>query len=571
MAALAWLLVWGPVHADTVAVVVSGVDGDLLTNARAFLDIVAAQSTEDLTPARIALLHRRAPEQVRRALEPLGYYGARVEAALTRDGEAWTARYQVTPGEPARVQTVDLHVTGPGAHLEEFAAARERFPLAPGDVLVHTRYEAGKRPFLAAAAELGFLDAGFTHHRVVVDAAGRAATVTLHFATGPRYRFGPVTFTGSNLREDLLRRYLTFREGDPYQAAGLVALQTVLNDSRYFARVAVDPRREEAREEAIPVAVTLADNRRDRYRFGIGLGTDTGPRASVGWQRRQVNRRGHRAAADLQVSSRATRLEGEYTLPLARPASEALTFSARAADETSDSRESRALRLGVSRAETRGRWRETRTLAYQQERFVLEGDPEEDSRMLLGGVSWNRGEADDPAYPARGFVQDLEVMGALEALFSDATLLRIHGSDRRVFSPWPRWRLLTRVELGALATGDLERVPASLRFYAGGDQSVRGYGLEALGPRDRDGDVRGGRYLAAGSLEAERQVHGNWGAAVFLDAGNAFDDLGEGLEAGLGFGLRWRSPLGLVRLDLANAVTDPERPWRLHLSIGPDL
>ncbi|MFP5506345.1 MAG: autotransporter assembly complex protein TamA, partial [Gammaproteobacteria bacterium] len=113
-------------------------------------------------------------------------------------------------------------------------------------------------------------------------------------------------------------------------------------------------------------------------------------------------------------------------------------------------------------------------------------------------------------------------------------------------------------------------LPASLRFFAGGDQSVRGYDFQELGPRDASGQVIGGKHLVFGSLEYEHRVHGNWGVAAFVDTGNAFNSTHEGLETGAGIGLRWRSPIGMVRLDLAAAVSQ-DNALRLHFTLGPDL
>src|SRR5690606_9543527 len=115
---------------------------------------------------------------------------------------------------------------------------------------------------------------------------------------------------------------------------------------------------------------------------------------------------------------------------------------------------------------------------------------------------------------------------------------------------------------------EFSELPASLRFFAGGDQSVRGYRYNSLGPTDASGEVIGGRKLLVGSLEYEHRIRGGWSAAVFYDAGNALEDYGDSLARGAGFGVRWLSPIGQVRIDLASALSEDGNPWRLHLNIG---
>ena len=134
-----------------------------------------------------------------------------------------------------------------------------------------------------------------------------------------------------------------------------------------------------------------------------------------------------------------------------------------------------------------------------------------------------------------------------------------------------RGRVILRGEAGVTIASEVTVLPASIRFFAGGDQSVRGYDYKELGPVDENGEVIGGRYLLVGSIEYDHRITDDWSVAAFLDAGNAFDDFDEPLEQGAGFGVRWRSPVGPVRLDIANAISKPGNHWRVHFTIGPDL
>jgi translocation and assembly module TamA len=131
-------------------------------------------------------------------------------------------------------------------------------------------------------------------------------------------------------------------------------------------------------------------------------------------------------------------------------------------------------------------------------------------------------------------------------------------------------RLIARAELGAMAVDDFDQLPPDLRFFAGGDRSVRGFDYQAIGEVNESGGVVGGQYLVTSSLEYEHYFEPKWGAAAFVDAGDAFtNDFNANVAVGIG--ARWRSPVGTVRLDFAKpVVTDFDDGWRIHLTIGPE-
>ncbi|WP_273270662.1 BamA/TamA family outer membrane protein, partial [Methylophaga sp.] len=132
-------------------------------------------------------------------------------------------------------------------------------------------------------------------------------------------------------------------------------------------------------------------------------------------------------------------------------------------------------------------------------------------------------------------------------------------------------RFITRGSIGATEVSDFERLPSSLRFFTGGDNSIRGFDYQSLGPENSEGDVVGGRYLAVGSVELEHMFLKDWGAAVFSDFGNAFNSFSDPIEYSVGVGIRWRSPVGLIRVDLAKGLSEKDEPIALHIVIGPDL
>lgn len=570
IALLILLAVAGPLVAAVpeVTIEVTGVDEPIRDAVVAGLSLAQERGHPFLTDTRVRRLHARAEAEIRTTLGAFGFYQPQVDIALERRAEDWLASYHIEPGEPARVVDVDIRISGEGEDDPELIRWRESFPLRRGQPLAHQPYEEAKRRLLTLARERGYLDSELTAHRIDVYPQRNEAEVRLHFTTGPRYRFGAVRFNDVPLEQELLERYLPFRAGAPYDANVLYDLQARLTDSEFFASADVAPQVEQRADGQVPIAIDLTMRPQTRYQAGVGYGTDTGPRATAGAERRWLNRHGHRAGAELLTSDVVTSAELHYRIPLQRPDSDQLTYSASHLEETTDDTQRRTDTLGAAITHQLETWRRTLSLNYAQESYQV-GGSREFSTMLYPGIAFQRYKARNRIFPREGWRLDLAARAAEETLLSSTTVLQTEAHAKYIHSIGPG-RLLLRGDIGNTQVPDFGQLPVSLRFFAGGDTSVRGYAYKSLGPADANGEVVGGRNLVAGSVEYDVYRGEHVGFAAFLDAGNAFDD-DYALKQGAGFGLRWRFPFGQLRADVASAISEPERPWRFHLSIGPDL
>ncbi len=557
-------------EAFTLDVRVEGVEGRELAAVLAALDLEREKETPDLLASRVRRLYERGAEQVLGALEPFGLYRARVTGELREDGEAWVAHFVVDPGEPVRIEALSVRVTGAGEDDPVLRGVVGRLPLRVGEPLEHGVYESSKRALQQAAADRGYLRADLVRHAVEVDLERYAARVTLELDTGPRYRFGAVHFDQDILDPTFLARYVPFSPGQPYSRAELLELQTGLADSEYFANVEVVPRVGEAEDGVVPVEVRATPRPRHRYRFGVGYGTDTGPRARLGWEDRRVNRWGHRAGVEGRASERINDVKAYYLIPLARPATEAFKVEVRGEEEDTVSFRTRVASLSAGCSVVRKDWRETLKLNYEYEDYTV-GRDSGTSDLLMPEAQWVSIDSDDELRPRAGQRFGLDVRGAVGGLLADSSFLRTRGHAKVVHGLGEDGRALLRADAGFTLAGSVEDLPASQRFFAGGDQSVRGYSLDSLGPADARGKVSGGRYLLVGSVEYEHRLTGNWSLAAFYDAGNAFEPGQFTVKQGAGLGLRWLSPVGPVRVDVASALDEDGNPLRLHVVIGPDL
>lgn len=574
---MAWVLAiamaYAPVGwAASIKVDIQGVDEDEKKNILIFLSIEQQRQQVGITEGRVRSLHARAPREIRAALEPFGIYRPDIQSELEQDGNDWIARYIIDPGERLRVTELDLRVSDEAADDPEFQRLIAKFPIKEGDVAIHARYENGKRALLNLGVERGYFDARLTQHHLEIDLDNYQARVVLHYESGPRYHFGPVSFEGeTELDPQILRRMVPFTPGEPFTTTGILKLQTALSDSDYFQQVDVQPRRDLADGLRVPVEVKFSMRDKNKYTLGLGFGTDTGVRGKLGWERRLINAAGHRFSTELSASEIRSGINARYTIPVGNPVTDQVAFTAGYVDDHPETSDSQTATIGASYSRTRDEWRETYSINYHRERFIVADDVGR-STLLVPGANWLRLRTEDRIYTRRGTRLQFDLRGTAEAIGSDVSFLQMRVGGKAIYPAGQRGRWILRADGGATAVSSFADLPASFRFFAGGDLSVRGYDYNTIGSIDANNKVVGGKYLAVASAEYEHDLVGKWSAAVFYDVGNAFNDLStEQYKHGVGLGIRWLSPVGLIRLDLANAVSEDDRPWRVHLVIGPDL
>lgn len=548
-----------------------GVEQPLADNIRLFLSIEQQKDYALVTEARLRRLHEMAPREITNALQPFGYYRPVIKTELTQKSpDNWQASYRIDPGPALRIGQFDFTITGEMHDDPDLQTLLDHLPLHQGDIFNHVAYEDLKASLARFAADHGYFNATFVVHRVEIDLEIYEARIQLQYEGGTRYRFGEVALQQNALDDDLLRRYIPFKRGDPYSLNQLLDLQQALNDSEYFQLVEVAPGEPQVDSDEIPVSVTLTPRTLHRYSFGLGYGSDTGARAKLGWQIPLLNSQGHRFDTEARVSEIGYSLEAHYRVPVLNPRTDQMIYSAGVVHETTDSSESTIRTIGASLKRSRHEWREAISLNYQQEDYIV-ADDSGSSVLLMPGVNWNRTWGNNFIYAIDGLRFDIGLRGASDQIISDTSFSQLQGSLKGISSLGQHDRIIARGSLGSIWTQDFNQLPTSVRFFAGGANSVRGYAYDSLGPVNAAGEVIGGRYLMIGSIEIEHSLNGKWGVALFYDAGNAFDDLTQKLERGAGLGLRWKSPIGPVRIDFASAISREDQPWRIHLNIGPDL
>ena len=534
-------------------------------NIEAYIGPISAENRRGMW--RLA---RASREQALSALQALGYYHAEVRPRVVGTDSEPVLRLSVTLNEPVRLSNVIIDVSGEGSSEPFFNLPRSRH-LMPGAKLHHGHYEDTKALLENQALRHGYFSGEFLENRMRIDVEQRLADITLRYETGPRFQLGAVAFSETPFDDNLLYRMVPFEPGTPYDADLVAEFNRELLSSGYFDAVQVSAPASQAVDNEIPVQVTLNARKPHSLGFGGGFSTDVGPRARAEWTQHWLNSRGHSRGAETELSGPRQKLSSWYQIPLTPPQSSHLRFFTGWQREHIDDTESQSMVLGgLFQKRLANGWDRSIGLRLEQERYSLGNDSGE-STLLIPSLGFQRTVSDSTMDPSRGYSLLTDLQGAKAGVLSDIDFVRLHVAARGLYTLWEKHRFLARAQAGGIASNGFARVPPSLRFFAGGDQSVRGYDYRTLSPTDESGDRVGARYMLASSIEYQYEFIPKWRAATFIDHGNAVDSWKDPMETSAGVGIRWVSPVGPIRLDLAQSISDPDEGFRIHFSMGAEL
>ena len=569
-------------------------DDQLRTNVLAYLSFERYKKRTDLSADIVERLHNRVQREVESALKPFGYYEPKVESEVKDLGRGdWRISIEINPGQPVLLDKIDVHVNGPGALDPLFERITVNPPLHTGDRLNHATYESLKTDLQRTAATYGYLDAKLTRSELVVDPKNHTANVALEMETGERYRFGKTTIEQTSVRDSLVRLYLRYQEGDYFDLTQILRTQFALDDAQYFTNLEVLPQDADHQTHTVPVDIHADKSRRHRYSVGAGYATDTGARGTLTWENRRVNSRGHRFSVTLEASQvERYLLQARYIIPIGDPAVENLTFQSTIEQQQFADATAHTQSIGPAITKVSGNWQ---YVWFANAIHTTDDYPfgvSNTARLIVPGIdiaSVPKGYLGEPIFQHPFFA---EIRGSNSAFGSDAQFLQLHLQLEHVFRFADRWHLLLRDELGTTVANHFEHVPAIMRFFAGGDNSVRGFAFDQLSPIDAAcqnptggpvivtaggpcvkylGGVKdGGKNLVTGTVEVIRDLPHNFGVATFFDYGNAFNHFGDPLEYAAGVGFRLRLPVVILGVDLAQPLSRSAGP-RLHINFSPKL
>jgi translocation and assembly module TamA len=468
------------------------------------------------------------------------------------------------------VTTVRIGITGPAESdsprgIEAITKLKRDWGLKVGETFRQSAWAASKHAALATLTASPYAAARIERSEALIDPAAASAELDVELASGPAFRFGPIEIRGlAKYDESIVRNYSTFAPGDPYGEPVLDRYVRRLNASGYFASVQarIDPDVTHAEDATVSVAVIEAPTR--RFEGGLGYSTDVQYRANANYRDVNFDGKGLQFHADGRYETKVQGASVRFTQP---PTARGWIATWGAAAERTD------IENLVTRTAAIGtRWHtveeaDERALSatYYFDEQLPEGASSQTANALYAEAEryWRR--VDELVAPTTGWMASVQGGGGIPGV-STRGFGRVLGR----FAWWlPLDRtneLQVRAEAGAVLAGSRDGIPSKLLFRTGGDTTVRGYAFDSLGVKEGDAVVPG-RYQAVASVDAIHWVSPAWGLAAFVDAGNAVDSLSDAkLVLGYGAGVRVRTPLGPLRLDVAYGQETHD--VRLHFSVG---
>ena len=561
--------------ATTLKFSVVGIEGEQKKNVLAYLGAVP-ESDENRRNFVVS-----ARDKVESALQALGYYQPEIEIDLQRTEPKWRLSIVVNAGEPVRVRDINIQILGAAANDDYFTRLTSDTGFSSGDVLHHGRFESFRENVLSLGQRRGYLRGEIAASRIEVQVEAGTADVMLWYESGPRLRFGEIIVDNTLIDSDLFDSMLTFQPGDYFDQVRLQELQSLLQRTNYFSSVIVLPQRKRSLGDRIPIMVNLQRAKRHSFDVGVGYSTDTEERISLTWRTPRINRHGHSQQTRLEYSPINPSGRFTYSIPISDPLTDVVQLWARVEENEFGDIDSRQNELGIKRETKDRNWIYGYSLRELNESWDIAGYSASNDYLLFGGSVSRRTHRGSIVDPEWGFSQLYTVEAAADQVGSDLDLLRFTAALRYVMTPVPRNRLVTRLDLGRvkIANGDRRDLAPSLAFFAGGSQSIRGYAYQSLGDEltvvEPNGETKtavvGGDRLVIGSLEYQYYFTATWRGALFVDAGDAFDRGEFDAKVGAGFGVHYVTPVGAVRVELANSVSEDDPSWRLVFAIGAEF
>ena len=551
--------------ANDVELSIEGLKGKVKTNVEIYLSSIPQKEYD--TSLRF---QSRLERSITESLNALGYYHPAFSFRVSDKSDELIVT--VTPGPPVLINQLDIEFEGEAKQDPDFASLVKESGLKVGKRLNHGLYDALKSSIRNLALQKGYFEGDYKISRLEVSPDLNQAYIRLHYDSGIRYHFGETTVTGSQIELDRVYSLEPYKINDPYLVAKVGEYNQNLSNTDWFSSVFVEPDLSYlGKGRELPIKVSLAPQARNKLETGIGYSTDVGVRGSIKWKKPWINSRGHSFDSSFLLSKPEQTITAGYRIPLDDVLNE--YYRVQYGMKKLDNRDTKSLEsnLALERHWTLDNgWHRTLFIRYLLENYE-QGIQDDSAQFLLPGISFTRTRSRGGAMPTWGDRQSLSLEYGDPHALSETQVLRAIGGMSWIRSLGENHRGIFRIDGGANFVEDFDKLSPSLRFFAGGDNNLRGYGYESISPRDSSGALSGAKFMATTSLEYQYRVVGNWWGAMFYDYGDAFDYTPD-FKRGVGVGIRWASPVGPVRLDFAWGLdATPGNEFQVHFTLGPEL
>jgi translocation and assembly module TamA len=543
-----------------------------------YLDLVRYQERADLSDDQFQFMIATAAEQVEQLTSPEGYFTPSTKVTVDRQGALKIVTIQVTPNKRTIVSRAAIEVTGPILQEapQRVEALKKAWGLPVAQPFRQADWDQAKNAALLDLQQRRYAAARIAQSEARIDPDANDAQLAVQFDSGPGFTFGDLRISGTKrYPPSIIRNVNPLQPGEEFSVERLLELQRQIQKTPYFGNVIVGIDNDLQHPDLAPVNVQVTEVPMHRVRAGTGYSSDTGANVLGRYSYYDLFDRAWVFDSQVKIEQQRQFASAEIDMP---PDQRGYVDGISTSNERTTLKgiDLRDLRVGVKRALSFEKYDTAYTLDYYLDDLKqIDNTPLPPNaialpgkhRALVPGFAWARRAVDDPIFPRSGNIVALQTGLGIKGLLTDQSFVRVYARLREYVPIGQRDLMIFRTELGAdLTTGGNADIPASLLFRAGGTNSVRGYGNQSIGNLE-NGTVFPTKYLLTASAEYQHWIVPQWGGALFYDLGTAADNWADKtIYKGVGAGVRWRSPVGPVNVDLAYGLQSKQ--IRPHISLG---
>ncbi|MBR0572871.1 MULTISPECIES: autotransporter assembly complex protein TamA [Pasteurellaceae] len=505
-------------------------------------------------------------QNVDKALRAEGYYNSTFNFTSKKNNKL---TLDIKLNNPVKLNKRNIDIKGKAKQDADFISLIKEEVPKKGTILNHSTYDNFKSKLENLAQNKGYFDSHWLYHRLEIYPREYLANWQLGYDSGERYHYGKISFKNSQIDPSYLDNILKIKQGNPYLMSDLSDLANDLSSSKWFSTVLVDPKMDKT-SKLVNLDILLQPKKKNQIEIGIGYETDVGPHLQLNWKKPWINDAGRSIESSMYISKPKQTFAAAYNMPIK---SNPLNYYSQLATslEHEDQNDTRytAATLGFQRFWNKPHsWSYSAGLKLRYDKFE-QGNDNYKTFLVYPTSSFKRIRSDGKRFPKWGDSQKITINYGNKIWKSDVNFYSIKASSAWVRTYYDNHRIYLRAELGYLKTKNFNRIPSALRFFAGGDNSVRGFSYKSISPRDKENKLIGGSHLVTATAEYQYQVYPNWWGAVFYDTGFAADNFNKkNLRSGAGVGIRWASPIGAIKFDVATPLKSPDDKKGIHFYIG---
>ncbi|MCY4044736.1 MAG: autotransporter assembly complex protein TamA [Cellvibrionales bacterium] len=546
------------VFADNQFVIVGVNDSAVKENISVYLESLKKnKSVDDYQIQRL----------VKEATRAFGFYHTFTLVSQTKP-QHFSVNVQLGPR--MTIQSAKIEIKGEAATNKSFKKAIKKSSIRPNKPLDHGAYESLKSSLTGLALKEGYFDAKIEKSELLVDPKANVSDITLIFDSGKRYYFGETHFQGSQINVKKLYTVIPYKMGEPYLAKDIGLLNQRLANTGWYSSVYAGANTDKSENYQVPVNVLLVPAVKNKMETGIGYTTNHGPRLKLKWRKPWINSAGHSFNMQTEISQYEPTVQFAYKMPLKDILDDYYQFNG--AVRYVDTHDTLATDMwaGAERHWRLGKWDQALFIKWLYEDYRQGSFESGVSNLGLVGLKYSHAYFSPGAVPKNAQKSFVSIGYTDTALGANDSLWQFKLRQGWIRTLAKKHRAVLKLDAEGNVTDKLTTVPPAMRYFIGGDNSIRGYRYQSVSPVDTTGKQVGGQYMATASAEYQYKLVGNWWGALFYDYGSSWVNTPVWVR-GIGGGIRWASPVGSIRLDVGWGLDREGAPFEIHFSLGPEL